>query len=69
MSIPILAACKKGFRLTSGNISEILHDYSFSTIISDMFFDSHRVHLRFSAGFSAKAWLFAYPIIPCFCLC
>jgi len=31
-----------------------------------MSFDSHKAHLRFYAGFGARAWLFAHFVIPCF---
>jgi len=66
---PFEQFAKRGVDQLQETILEILHDHSFFSIISDMYFDSHWACLKFCARPSAKAWLFAYSIIPCFCLC
>jgi hypothetical protein len=57
---------ERGANRFQKTILERLHDHSFSSIISNMFSNSHWACLRSYARPSMGAWLFTCPIIPCF---
>ncbi len=63
---PFEQLIEKGANCLQKNISEGLHDHSFTSILSNLPSDSHQICQRSCAWLNVGTWLLIHPIIPFF---